>query len=363
MMNIQQPIILIGAGRSGTTLLTRLFDQHPDIDFRGETAFLLPRLWLETWEDRFWFNWQHYTDMSPQSSCEAFPIIHDNILDQARKKIGNIIAHAFVDILSIDTHIYKAWGYKEIWNGSSQFQYDWLPYHIVFPQAIWVHLIRNPFSFIESCANWNNEKLTFNYMRDRLIDWASIINHSRKLVPTGRYIEVRYEDIIAQPQETIQPVFERMNLTWHPDCEKVLTSFVLRSNKKLNKIDSTSTCTQEIEEMIKNSGNAAVLMKELNYKIPETIPIHKDSGLLEHPQMVNLHIQNPTLQQPHQPQYFLNLQLLELQQQYLREYQELRNLYQQMQQQYQDILASETYQLAQKILQSWLMKLWRFLRK
>jgi hypothetical protein len=170
---------------------------------------------------------------------------------------------------------------------------------------------------------------------------------------------VRYEDLIAKPQESMQPIFERLNLTWHSGCEDAVTNIVLRSHKKPNKTAATKEFIHEIEQMIHNSGDAAELMKELNYRIPGTVRIHNDGALLENLQITDLHIQNPMLQQPHQPQYLLNQQLQELQQQHLR----LRKLYQQIQQQYQDIMVSKTYQLAQKIQQSWLLKLWRLVRK
>jgi hypothetical protein len=354
-MNIYQPIILIGAGRSGTTLLTRLFDRHPDIDFRGETAFLLPRLWLEIWEDRFWFNWQHYTDKNPRSSSAPFPTINDDVLDQTRKRIGGIIAHAIVEILSIDTHTHTAWGYKEIWNGSSQFQYDWLPYHMAFPEAIWVHLIRNPFEFTESCASWNNERLTLSYLRDRLIDWVAIIKYSRRLIPTKRYFEVRYEDLIAKPQETIQPILERADLTWHAECEKALESFVLRSNKKsCNPVDSMQSA-HDVKHILETTEDAIALMRELDYTIPEMIPIDTSDPVHESLPVTELHMQEPMLHQVHKPQYLLN--------QSLQQYALLQRTCQQMQKQYQDILVSETYRLAQKIQQSWIMKVSRLLRK
>src|SRR4051812_3561595 len=39
------PIVIVGAGRSGTTRLVAVLGDHPDVYMMGETSFLLPRLW------------------------------------------------------------------------------------------------------------------------------------------------------------------------------------------------------------------------------------------------------------------------------------------------------------------------------
>ncbi len=41
----EAPIIIIGAGGSGSTLLDRSLNAHPDIDMIGETKFLVANAW------------------------------------------------------------------------------------------------------------------------------------------------------------------------------------------------------------------------------------------------------------------------------------------------------------------------------
>ena len=43
------------------------------------------------------------------------------------------------------------WGFKETWNGSASFQYDWELYNEVFPEARFIYVIRNQFEFARSC--------------------------------------------------------------------------------------------------------------------------------------------------------------------------------------------------------------------
>jgi len=44
-LDVQAPIILVGAGRSGSTLLDAIIESHPDVYSVGETSFLFHRLW------------------------------------------------------------------------------------------------------------------------------------------------------------------------------------------------------------------------------------------------------------------------------------------------------------------------------
>ena len=46
----QAPLLVIGAGRSGSSLLTGILDAHPEICFKGENLFLLPKLWQVVWD-------------------------------------------------------------------------------------------------------------------------------------------------------------------------------------------------------------------------------------------------------------------------------------------------------------------------
>jgi hypothetical protein len=263
-MDCQAPIIVIGIGRSGTTLLKRILDAHPAISFAGETNFLPARLWLEAWGDRFWYNWDRYNETEPASARGMMPEIPIEVIERERSRIGRLIAATVTDLLSVGDS--PAWGFKEIWNGTASSNYDWGSYDAVFPRALWVQLIRDPFSFARSCASWNEEDLTLPYLEDRLRDWTICALTSRRRAITGNYLEIRYEDVVRDPVGTLSPVLSRAGLEWHPDCINGLKSRHLASSPHPN--DGPVLEKTDIGRLIDSIPALASLMTELSYPPP-----------------------------------------------------------------------------------------------
>jgi hypothetical protein len=97
-----------------------------------------------------------------------------------------------------------------------------------FPDARFVYLVRHPFDAIPSFLNMFHSKwithspeigadspearalahLAINYYR-RALD-------CRKFIPEDRFITIRYDDLVAQPQKTIEALYRRLGIEMSP---------------------------------------------------------------------------------------------------------------------------------------------------
>lgn len=267
--NLEAPIIVIGAGRSGTHLLERMLNAHPDILMYGETAFLLPRLWEEIWgksppmginENRLGVNVYPGPDpTSFQETAAQRRALPEEVRDSERHRIGRLAGATVAEALGVPSDHGGLWGYREIWNGSAAFQHDWVPYDLAFPRAFWVQIIRNPFGFARSNAAWDGIPFTASYLKQRLSDWLAMVRWNRKRRSTGRYHELRYEDLIAGPAETLSPLLRRLGLSWHEACAAQLRDHAHRS---ANRPDFPIATLPPI------SGFSEA-MEELGYDVPD----------------------------------------------------------------------------------------------
>jgi hypothetical protein len=272
-MDVQQPIILIGTGRSGSTLLTRMLDAHPAIDFKGETDFLLPSLWLDVWYDRFWLNWPRQMSANARSAHTAFPEWDSDQLEAERQRAGLLVVELFTRLLRIDGSRYQVWGYKELWNGSPSFRFDWALYDSVVPRAVWLHLVRDPFAFASSCARWNEESLTTRFLMDRLKEWVSILDYNAERQSTGRYQRVRYEDLVGRPQEELSRLLRVAGLAWHEECA------VPASQQTFHAMEQTrggrALCGNELAELVDGIEGLGERMAALGYHAPSSVTIEE----------------------------------------------------------------------------------------
>jgi len=291
-MNIQEPIVIIGAGRSGSTLLTRILNAHPEIDFKGENDFLLPRLWLEAWENRFWLNWERHVAMDPKSALTPLPKLSESALEVERARVGKLVAELVVDMLRVDTRSASVWGYKEPWNGSSSFRFDWNLYDAVLPGALWVHLVRHPFAFARSAAQWDREAWTLPYLRARLNDWKTMVEHNRLRASTGRFCEIRFEDLTRDMHGTLLPVFERARIQWHEACTEAGALRVMASQPGEGPGLPVQLAASDLDKIVEETAGLRDLMTELNYAAPETLEVQEVTNSTA-PRQTITHLRNP----------------------------------------------------------------------
>lgn len=243
------PIIIIGAGRSGTTRLTHALAAHPDVYMLGETAFVLPRLW-QTFHERpaYVRNWrlgqlaqQTRPEWRAQSWGEFWtsPAIDRNLANlgpaladieveettRLQRAFGAFIAEALIP----PALRRPRWGFKEIWGGSSHAPTDWSVYLGAFPAAYYVHSIRHPLDYVRSTLSHNRRAdLGPDTITHELREWVAMVRHARQFTATGRYIEFRMEDFDAR----VSAVLSALGLTLDPAVTRVAAIRHLPSERR-----------------------------------------------------------------------------------------------------------------------------------
>lgn len=274
-MDIQAPIVVIGAGRSGSTLLARLLNANPALDFKGETSFLLLRLWAEVWGDRFWLNWPRHVATGPRSAADPLPPLSAEALASERLRVGRVVAGLFVELLRVDRDRHRLWGFKELWSGLPQYDHAWQAYDAVLPGASWIHLVRHPFAFARSCAAWNGARLTREYLRDRLINWVWMLGCNRLRGATGRFVEIRFEDLIRRPAEVLQPFLDARGLHWEVAMDEVLRDRTMVS-RNADGGGQIMLSKDDAETLIGEISGLGEAMVSLNYRPPEQTALATD---------------------------------------------------------------------------------------
>ena len=94
----------------------------------------------------------------------------------------------------------------------------------MFPKARFIHIIRNPLVIFPSTINlwkrlYRNDGLqvpTYEGLDEHVFATFTrmyeVFERDRGLIPAGQFCEVRYEDLVAQPIQQMQRVYEELNL-------------------------------------------------------------------------------------------------------------------------------------------------------
>lgn len=191
---ISQPIFLVGAERSGTTLLRLMLDHHPHISFYSEFEYAVDLI-----KDGNYPNLNQYyefleTDRIFQTSGFTidnklnYPQLVDSFLRQKRQRDGKTIIGA-----TVHRHFDRL---LAIW-----------------PNARFIHILRDARDVARSCIgmNWAGNVWTGV---ERWLEAEQLWVQLQQQLTSQQYIQVRYESLITEPVANLTTLCEFMGKSY-----------------------------------------------------------------------------------------------------------------------------------------------------
>ena len=232
-MPADPPIFIVGANRSGTTLLRLILNAHPRIAIPEELNYFNPWIadhWRETAPDRETFRGRVHWYLQSKMPGGAFgnadlDALEDAIVDRASTFDWRAVYGGALDAWA-QKQEKKRWGEKTPGN---LFYVDVL--RTMFPDAQFIHLVRDPRAGVRSMQDTSffGDDIAINalnrrkYLREGLRHDATM--------PSAHWTRLRYEDLLTAPKDTLRALchflgepFTPAMLTYYEDAEQYMSA-------------------------------------------------------------------------------------------------------------------------------------------
>jgi hypothetical protein len=206
------PLLIMGSPRSGTTFLGQMVNRFLDIHICRDNGTLL----------RFHRNLSHYEPLQDEANLKrliqhlfadhyfnerlrqrGMTLSEDELLGRiSPRNYGGVIAAVFSATAA--THNKSNWGYKRA--GFARVTGDQID--DLFAGARFVHCIRDARDVVLSMRT-STDLLLERSWHFGAVDWVSHLSTGRKLgqqLGPDRYMEVRYEQFMAQPVKVLKDI-------------------------------------------------------------------------------------------------------------------------------------------------------------
>ena len=193
------PIFVLGMPRSGTTLTEQIIASHPDVYGAGELPDLMQ---VAQRQSVLLANPQSYPENLRGLTREGITAWGKDYVDGLRSRA--VSAKQITDKMPAN---YLALGLI----------------HLMLPNAKIIHVRRNPVDTCVSCFT-----RLFNRHQDATYDLselgqhyaghARLMNHWRAVLPAGSFMEVGYEDIVADMETQARRLIDFCGLAWNEAC-------------------------------------------------------------------------------------------------------------------------------------------------
>jgi hypothetical protein len=225
------PIFVVGAGRSGTTLLQALIGSHPRIAAPPETHFLRRMMigassWGDLHDDSKLRAAVTYAVAAPALQANGFDA--DRILERAKR--GPRTLAGVLDAMMSDFAERQG---KVRWSEKSPMQPSWLIWEEL-PEAQVVHIVRDPIETIASNLTKTGIDMhpTIAAQTWRRFTTNSITAGEKR--GPDYYLRIRYEDLAREPEAVMAKVFAFLHEDFDP-------GFIADHDRRLATLGTTSS--------------------------------------------------------------------------------------------------------------------------
>jgi len=196
-------IFIVGVARSGTTLLRLMLDAHPELAIPPETHFI-PKVITAVDEDR-----DPLEEMTEHRRWPDFGLDADAL----RERLGAHRSLNAGDALRDFYGLYAARHHKSRWGDkSTNYIRKMKPISRVLPEARFIHLIRDGRDVALSQVAVHFGPTTIEGAAEK---WRAEITKARRQGPRlPHYLEIRYEELVADPEPVLRTVCEATDLPW-----------------------------------------------------------------------------------------------------------------------------------------------------
>lgn len=213
-VDLERPVLVVGVGRSGTSLLQSMLNAHPELCFPPETHFFrkhvagaaAPELWRAGERERLTEALERDDDFARAGLSPA------ELLDDPLASAGP--AGAFRALLWL---VGTGQGKPRVGDKDPK-NIDYLPaLKAAFPGSRVIHVVRDPRDVLLSRtkAAWSAHRPWWVHpliYREQMRRGRAL---GRELFGAG-YLELRYEDLIHAPEASLKRVCEHAHLFWTP---------------------------------------------------------------------------------------------------------------------------------------------------
>lgn len=211
------PIFVVGASRSGTTLLQLILNAHPDVAIHGEIHFFNAVLQLKREIPDLLSSGrlaQFFDQLKRPSSFQYLPGIEARLLsvrqrlEQANSPSYEMFFRLLLEVYAEDNQAVRC-GEKTPEN--IRYLHDLVT---VFPMARIIHIVRDPRDVVASLMRmpWAPNSVVINALK-----WKVDMLYVQDFLRSGGTIhELRYEDLVTTPETQLRSLCRFINVPWKP---------------------------------------------------------------------------------------------------------------------------------------------------